>query len=760
MKPDVDTIQNGGQKTGDPRASEATPETAAQDTSGLERPTTPAQAPLVPTPDAQGRHDIDRPEYFLNRELTWLNFNFRVLHEAEDERTPLLERLFFLSIVGSNIDEFFMKRIGGLKQQVGAGLQERTLDGRTPEEQLAACYPLVRQLQRRKRDALTGALDALAAHGIEIKSYGDLAASEQTYLRDYYTANIFPLVTPQATDPAHPFPFISNLSLNLLVSLRYPGETAASLARVKVPIGAGIPRFLRLTDRDTFVPLESVMAGNLDLLFPGMEIENCEIFRVTRNANTMLEEDTADDLLAFIETGLRERKFAPVVRMQVPPGMVPHHRGRLAAELGLDEQDDVFEVEGMIGTSDLMQLAELKYPALRYPQHRPVDHPDMTREGSIFHAIRDFGPFLIHHPYQSFATSVERFLKEASRDPKVRAIKMTLYRTSTNSRIVGYLMDAAKNDKQVAVVLELKARFDEEANIRWANHLEQVGVHVTYGVVGLKTHCKALLVVRQDHDKLRRYLHASTGNYHEETARTYADLGLLTCDEDLGHDVTELFNYLTTGYKPKRNYIKMLPAPKPLKQSLLDKIFREMMVHSDESPGLVQFKINALEDGDITRALYEAAKAGVRIDLIVRDTCRLRPGIPGLSENVRVISIVGRFLEHSRVYYFHNGGESEYYIGSADCMKRNLDSRVEILVPIEEPSLRDELRFLLDCCLRDQRNAWDMRPDGSYVQRQSEGDEPAQGSQETLIGWAEARHFEATRLKKRKPRVIKPRNIR
>ncbi|MCH8144158.1 MAG: polyphosphate kinase 1 [Gemmatimonadetes bacterium] len=771
MKADAKTIENGGEKLTEAPVDTTQEVEASARADVVEREVarvvppaavTPPEPTPLPDPDADGRHDLRRSGYYLNRELTWLNFNFRVLNEAEDDRVPLLERVKFIAIVSSNIDEFFMKRIGGLKQQRGAGIQDRTIDGRTPEDQLEACRPLVRRLEEQKYRALLCTLDEMAQHGIVITTYEHLTPSEQDYLRDYYTQNIFPLVTPQATDPAHPFPFITNLSLNLLVTLRYPNETATSLARVQVPVGAGIPRFLRLEDRDTFVPLESVMAHNLDLLFPGMEIDGCEQFRITRNANAVMDEEEADDLLALIETGLRERKFAPVVRMEVAVGMAPQHQGRLAAEFGLDEQKDVTEVEGFLALRDVMEIADLKYPSLHDPKHSPVDHPDMKREGSIFHAIRDHGPFLLHHPYQSFATSVERFLREASEDPKVRAIKMTLYRTSATTNVVGYLVDAARNGKQVAVMLELKARFDEAANIRWANDLEEAGVHVTYGVMGLKTHCKATLVVRQDHDRLRRYAHVSTGNYHAETARLYTDLGLLTSDEDIGHDLTELFNYLTTGYKPKRNYIKLFPAPKYLKQALLDKIGREILAHSEESPGLIQFKINALSDGEITKALYEASQSGVKVDLIVRDTCRLRPGIPGLSDNVRVMSTVGRFLEHSRVFYFRNGGgeKSEYYIGSADCMKRNLDDRVEILIPVEEPPLIDELRAVLDSHVNDQRSTWDMAPDGSYVQRRPKEGSEAQGTQETLIDLAEMQLKEATRLRKRKPRSIGSRNLR
>ncbi len=714
--------------------------------------------PPVATPDAP--HDLSRSEYFLNRELTWLNYTFRILHEAEDERTPLLERMKFIAIVSSNLDEFFMKRIGGLKQQVGAGIHDLSVDGRTPEEQIAQCYDLVREVERRKHVALLKTVSALESAGILLTTYERLPSEDQKRLRQYYVENIYPLVTPQGSDPAHPFPFISNLSLNLLVSLRSRKDSAQSLARVKVPVGAGIPRFLRVRDTDVFVTLESVMAHNLDVLFPGIEVNSCEVFRVTRNANTEVEEENADDLLAVIETGLRERKFAPVVRLEVARSMQPYNRGRLAAELGLDERADVFEVEGLLGMRDLMQLALLERAALRDPPHHPIDHPQLGTDRSIFHVIRDLGSILLHHPYQAFSTSVVRFLREASQDPKVRAIKMTLYRTSAESRPIDYLIEAARNGKQVAVVVELKARFDEEANIRWANRLEATGIHVTYGVVGLKTHCKAILVVRQDYNGLARYAHVGTGNYHAGTARLYSDLAIFTNDPAIGKDLTELFNYLTTGYRPKRNYTKVLPAPKVLKRALLEKIDREVTAHSADSPGLIQLKLNALEDADVTRALYRASQAGVTIDLIVRDTCRLRPGIAGLSETIRVISVVGRFLEHSRIYYFRNGGAEEYYIGSADCMQRNLESRVEVLAPVEAPELRQDLRVVLDTQLADQRSAWEMQPDGSYVQRMPVKRKEERSSQRALIEWAEKRHREASRLRRRKPRGISRRNVR
>lgn len=722
---------------------------------------TPPQPGPLPAVDGARPHDLSRPEYYLNRELTWLNFNFRVLHEAEDERNPLLERLRFVAIVGSNIDEFFMKRIGGLKQQVEAGVLDRTVDGRTPEEQIAESYELVRKLEQQQRGALQQILEALPAHGVVLTTYSELDPEDQNDLREYYFQNVFPLVTPQATDPAHPFPFVSNLSLNLLVTLRYPGETTGSLARVKVPVGAGTRRFLRVGETNSFVPLESVMAHNLDLLFPGMDVESCERFRVTRNAKPELDEEEADDLLALIETGLRRRRFAPIVRLEVGSGTPSYHRARLAAELGLDEQADVFEVDGLMALGDLQELAEIKDPSLHYVPHHPVDHPAMIDDRNMFDIIREAGPILLHHPYESFATSVERLLKDASRDPAVRAIKISLYRTSEDTKVIDYLTDAARNGKQVAVVFELKARFDEEANIRWANYLEEMGVHVTYGVIGLKTHCKAILVVRQDRDGLRRYTHVGTGNYHAGTARQYVDLALLTCDEPLGQDLTELFNYLTTGYKPKRKYRAVLTAPKMLKQALLDKIGREIDKHSNETPGLLQFKMNGLEDPDVTRALYRASQAGVRVDLIVRDSCRLRPQLPGLSDNVRVLSLVGRFLEHSRIYYFHNGGESEYYIGSADCMQRNLEARVEVLALVDDPALQGQLRFILDRQLEDTRNAWEMQPDGSYWQRRpAPGAEPLD-CQQAFAEWSEKRLWQATRLRRRRSRVVRPpRNVR
>ena len=694
--------------------------------------------------------DLHDSQWFLNRELTWLSFNHRVLHEAEDERTPLLERLKFIAIVSGNLDEFFMKRIGGLKQQIGAGMRELTLDGRTARQQVTECYAEIRTLEFRKEQLFLEISELLEEKNILIERYGELTAKEKKSLREFYFANIFPLLTPQSIDPAHPFPFISNLSLNLLVLLRYPRVGLSSLVRIKVPVNAGTPRFIRIGKGDHFIRLEEVMMNNLDMLFPGMEVVSCDLFRVTRNANTEKDEEEADDLVEMIESELKERKFAPIVRLEISRGMDPLHRGRLAAELELDETADVFEVPGLLAMRDLFELTQLDYPRLHDPPHHPIDHPHLQTSRNIFHIIRDTGAILLQHPYESFSTSVERFLREAATDPKVRGIKMTLYRTSRQSRIIDSLVLAAHNGKQVAVVVELKARFDEAANISLAERMEEAGVHVTYGVVGFKTHCKVIMVVRQDYNGLRRYLHIGTGNYHSDTARLYSDIGLLTCDPILAEDVTELFNFLTTGFMLKRKYSKLALAPRMLKKTLLEKIEREISVHRTSGGGVIQFKINALEDVDVVRALYRASMTGVKIDLIVRDTCRLRPGIPGLSENIRVVSVVGRFLEHARIYYFRNGGSEEYFIASADAMKRNLEARVEILCPVEPPELARELRVIFDTHLADQRSAWDMRSDGSYIQRTPCEAGIAEGSHNLLITRTERRLRESLKLKKKK----------
>jgi len=702
--------------------------------------------------------DLTSPEWYLNRELTWLEFNRRVLHEGQDIRTPLLERIMFLAIVGTNLDEFFMKRIGGLKQQVGAGVRKLTVDGRTPGQQITECHEVVRDLLKQQQILESQLLQLLAKKSIRLVMYHELTKAQQQEVDAYFQENIYPLLTPQGMDPAHPFPFISNLSLNLLVSTRFKEDDHLFLNRIKVPIGIGIPRFIRVGEGHLYVRFEDAIANNLAAIFPDMEIESCEFFRVTRNAITENTFDQANDLLAMIESALRDRKFAEIVRLEVGNCMTPAHCGMLAAELGIDVAVDVFTVDGIMAKHDLFEISSIDLPELHYPQHQPLDHYRLAGDSpNIFHIIREEGAVFLQHPYESFESSVERFLKEASVDPKVLAIKMTLYRTSSDSRVIQYLLDAAQNGKQVAVVVELKARFDESANIHWAGYLEQAGVHVTYGVVGLKTHSKVVFVVRRDFNGLRRYAHIGTGNYHAGTARMYNDLGLLTCDSDIGQDLTELFNYLTMGYAPARKYKKILPSPKVLKKALLDKVEHEIEHHKKKKGGLIQFKTNALEDKDITKALYKASQAGVHVDLIVRDTCRLRPGIEGLSENIRVISIVGRFLEHCRIYYFKNNGDEEYFIGSADIMKRNLEDRVEVMTPVEPKILQTELRKVLDVQLKDKRGAWEMQSDGSYIQLQPTPHGEQRSAQEQLIDLAGTRLAEAQRLfkKKGKKKIVK-----
>ena len=719
----------------------------------VEAPCTPADDRAVPEPDTLGRHRLRSPGYYLNRELGLLNFYFRVLHEAEDPRTPLLERLKFAAIVGNNLDEFTMKRIGGLKQVMAAGVQERSVDGRTPSEQVRDCFRLIRKLEKRQRKALRAIFAELGREGIEIVGLDDLTKKERKWVNRYYRESVHPLLTPQTTDPAHPFPFISNRSMNLLVTLADPSDGRETHARVKVPFGSGTDRFVALRGKQRYLPLASVIEANFDRLFPGMDILAVTHFRVTRNATGEHTEDSADDLLELLEAELRGRQFAPVVRVELSAGADASHRRVLMTELGL-EPDDLFEADGLLGLGDLAYFTRIERPDLKYPPHYPVEHPELPSDVSVFTTLRERESLLLHHPYESFSATVERFLDEASHDPQVRAIKMTIYRTEEESQAVRSLIEAAQNGKQVTVVVELKASFDEAANIRWANRLEQAGIHVTYGVVGLKTHAKVLLVVRQDEDRIRRYAHLGTGNYHAETARLYTDLGLLTCDRKIGQDLTELFNYLTTGLRPRRPYKAVHTAPTMLKSSLLARIDREATLHSKKEPGHIQFKMNALEDPEIVRALYRAARKGVRIELLVRDTCRLRPGIRGLSENVTVVSVVGRLLEHSRIYYFRNGGDEEYFIASADCMSRNLNARVEVMAPVDDPDLQAEIRLILDTQLADHRGGWIMRADGSYQLRSTTADEAAVSSQQVLMRWAEHRARDAEDHRRGRPRGL------
>jgi polyphosphate kinase len=694
--------------------------------------------------------ELDSHEFFLNRELTWLSFNSRVLHEAADERNPLLERLKFLAIVSSNLDEFFMKRIGSLKRKVAAGIQDKSADGLTAQQQIDACYNAIREQELRQRELLKVLREQLAIHNIKIVSYDDVTTDQGIWLREYFYSEVFPLITPQSFDPSHPFPFISNYSLNLLVKVKKQGESAGdsiAYTRIKMPLGEGLPRFVQIPDTYHFLPLEELVKKHLYMLLPQVDVEHAALFRVTRNIQAGRGSEETDDLLAMIQSELRDRHFASIVRVQVQDEIDSTARGMLAAELGLDEQSDVFSTgSSLMALRDLFEIAGIDRPELQEKPFKPLDPPQFSQATNIFHAIRNDGPFMVHHPYDSFKTSVERFLKEAAHDPKVKAIKMTLYRTSSDTKVVDYLIQAAQNRKQVAVVVELKASFDEAANIRWATRLEEAGVHVTYGVIGLKTHSKITLVVRKDYNGLQRYLHIGTGNYHAGTARLYTDLGILTNDKQMGIDATELFNYLTTGFTPDRFYRELLPAPKVLKSALLARIEREIKHHTTESPGLIQFKVNALEDADITKALYRACQVGVQVNLIVRDSCRFLPGIPGVSENATVISIVGRFLEHARIYYFKNNGDEEYLIGSADAMQRNLESRVEVVAPVKAPKLREELRFILDTQLNDYRQAWDMRVDGTYVQRQPRNKDEEIGCHQRMIDRYTERNKKAKRF--------------
>jgi len=696
--------------------------------------------------------DLSSPEWYLNRELSWLEFNRRVFNESKDVRNPLLERVFFLSVIGSNLDEFFMKRIGGLKQQVGAELKLLSIDGRTPQQQIDESYEIVRDILEKQQELERELLVLLAKKDIRIVKYKMLDEAQRQKMASYFRDSIYPLLTPQGMDPAHPFPFISNLSLNLLVATRHSDNEHIYLNRIKVPTaGTGIPRFIRVEPgKHLYVLFEDVIANNLEIIFPGMIIESCELFRVTRNAITENWPDQAIDLLSMIETALQDRKFAEIVRLEVDSTMTRQHRGMLASELGIDSRKDVFTVDGIMAKRDLMEIVAIDRPDLHFTPHQPLDHYKLSGDfPNIFHLIREEGPFLLQHPYESFSSSVERFLKEASTDPKVLVIKMTLYRTSANSQIIQYLLDAARNGKQVAVVVELMARFDESANIHWATYLEEAGIHVTYGVVGLKTHSKVIFVVRRDYNGLKRYAHIGTGNYHAGTARAYSDLGLLTCDADIGNDLTEFFNFLTLGYAPARHYKKLLPSPRILKKTLLENIKREIEQHGKGNQGLIQLKSNALTDMDVIAALYQASQAGVKVDLIIRDSCLLRPGIPGLSENIRVVSLVGRFLEHARIYYFRNNGQEQYFIGSADLMKRNLERRVEVIAPVESPVLQAQLREILNLQLTDRRGVWDMQPDGSYTRRQPESKEEKRSAQELLIEKSEKRLAEARRLYKK-----------
>ena len=709
--------------------------------------------------------NLSDPQYYFNRELSWLEFNNRVLHEALDPRTPLLERLKFLAIFSSNLDEYFMVRVAALKQQVEAQVSKLTSDGSTPQQQLDAIskrlLPMVSQQHSYFEQTLR---PKLATSGIYILDYIDLNQEQRNYLHRYFQEQVFPVLTPLAVDPSHPFPYLSNLSLNLAVVVRDPDSQEELFARVKVP--EVLPRFLSLpgdlqwpqkgkSPVWTGVPLEQVIAHNLEALFPGMDIQEYHPFRITRNADLTVEEDEAEDLLLAIEQELRKRRFGgSAVRMEVQAIMPRGLREMLVEELALCEQD-VYVVEGLLGLKDLMSFVGLPVPELKDPVWTPVvpprlrisDRKDLDESMShsddgedIFTVIRR-GDLMLHHPYHSFRATVQRFITEAAHDRSVLAIKMTLYRTSGDSPIVNALIEAAQNGKQVAVLVELKARFDEENNIGWARKLEQAGVHVVYGLVGLKTHTKIVMVVRREDGCIRRYVHIGTGNYNPKTAGLYTDLGLLSCRENLGSDLTDLFNYLT-GYSRQVSYRNLLVAPVNMRDRFLALIRRETefcRLQTDSgsgSCGRIVAKMNALVDPQIIVALYEASQAGVKIDLIIRGICCLRPGVEGVSENIKVISIIGRFLEHSRMFYFFNSGDEEVYIGSADWMQRNLTRRVEAIARVEDPTIAKEMQEILGVMLADNRQAWDLQSGGHYSQRRPPVNCPEVSSQQILMDMA------------------------
>jgi polyphosphate kinase len=669
------------------------------------RPTTAA-----PTRARESRRTSKNP--YINRELSWLDYAGRVLFEAQDSRNPLLDRVNFLTIFASMLDEFFQIRISGLRQQLHAGSTTTAPDGRTAGEQLSAARARVLELVADHSSAWADVKKALAAEGIEIVKYASVPEHHQT-LRQRFIDEIYPVLTPLAVDPGHPFPYISTLSLSIAVGLRDPETEERHFARVKVP--QILPRLYQV-EPNRFVLLDQIIEANLDLLFSGMEVVEHHLFRVTRNADLSIEEDEADDLLMAIEEELRRRRFGEAVRLEVERSMPPGTRAILLRGLGLGD-DDAYEIRGMLDLTGLRDILELDRPDLKSEPWTPVTPPrlvppDEDEPADVFAAIR-FGDLLVHHPYESFVTTVERFIRQAVDDPEVLTIKMTLYRTSGDSPIVRDLIRAAERGKQVVVLVEIKARFDEEANIVWARKLEQAGAHVVYGLVGLKTHSKVCLIVRREGSGLRRYVHIGTGNYNPKTARLYTDLGLLTTRPELGADVTDLFNVLT-GLSRQRSFRRLLVAPHSLRSRFLELVDREIEHASLGREARIVVKLNAIVDQPAMEALYRASRAGVRVDVIARGACSLLPGVKGVSEGINVRSVVGEFLEHSRIWGFTNGGETDWYIGSADLMDRNLDRRVEAMVPVEDPEARARLAEIIELMMADDRRSWQLGPDAKW----------------------------------------------
>jgi polyphosphate kinase len=675
---------------------------------------------------------------YINRELSWLEFNARVLNEAFDARNPLLERLKFLAIFSTNLDEFYMVRVAGLRRQVAAGMQAPAPDGMSPHDQLAAIHTRVTELISQGRAVLHNELlPALREHEVKLVEVDSLTGDEWKTIDDFFESQVFPVLTPLAVDPSHPFPYISNLSLSLAVQLKDPETGAEEFARVKVP--RSLPRWVPTGVKHHFVPLEKVIAANLSALFPGMDIVGSNVFRVTRYSDLELtHSEEPEDLMAMIEEQVFRRRFAEVVRVEIESGTPQDLRELLLDELKEDQAEELtlpdielVETGPLLGLGDLMALATLDCPELHDPPFNPFVPKELRDPSrSIFDVIRQ-KDIMVHHPYDSFSASVEDFIAAAAIDENVLAIKMTLYRTSGDTEIVRALTEAAERGKQVVVLIELQARFDEANNITFARMLENFGVHVAYGLAGLKTHTKTALVVRKEGDGIRRYAHIGTGNYNSKTARIYTDIGLFTASPSLGADLSDLFNALT-GFSRQRLYRKLIMAPASMRSRFLEMIEREAKHAAEGRGGRIIAKMNAIVDPEIIEALYDASRAGVQIDLIVRGICCLRPGVEGVSDHIRVISIVGRFLEHSRVFYFRNAGEEEFYFGSADWMPRNFDRRVEAVAPVEDPDLHERLRSLLDTCLNDNRQAWDLQPDGSYVQRHPNG-EPEHSAQAMFL---------------------------
>jgi polyphosphate kinase len=664
---------------------------------------------------------------YLNRELSWLDFNARVLALAADNSLPLLERAKFLAIFASNLDEFYMVRVAGLKRRDEMGLSVRSADGLTPREQLARIGEQTQRIAtRHARVFLDSVRPALAEEGIHIVTWADLDQAERDELSTYFTEQVFPVLTPLAVDPAHPFPFVSGLSLNLAVMVRQPEDGGQHFARVKVP--NNVDRFVELENRGVsddgpqvvrYLPMEELIAAFLPELFPGMEIVERHAFRITRNADYEVEEDRDEDLLQALERELARRRFGSPVRLEIADDMTESMLELLLRELDV-HPGDVIEVPGLLDLSSLWQIYGIERPALKDPTFVPDTHPafaDRESPRSIFATLRE-GDVLLHHPYDSFSTSVQRFIEQAAADPNVLAIKQTLYRTSGDSPIVRALINAAEAGKQVVAMVEIKARFDEQANIRWARELEQAGVHVVYGYVGLKTHCKTCLVVRREGSAIRRYCHIGTGNYNGKTARLYEDVGLLTASPEIGADLTDLFNSLT-GYSRKVSYRNLLVAPHSIRTGIIERVEREIAAHREHGDGRIRMKMNALVDEQVIDALYRASQAGVRVEVVVRGICALRPGAEGFSENISVRSILGRFLEHSRIIHFYRS--NEFWIGSADMMHRNLDRRVEALVQVKDPRLTAYLDDLFESALDPSTRCWELGSDGQWTASPQEG---------------------------------------